>query len=372
MLFGFTFRVLVLPVAATLAIGVATAQSCGVRNGFRIVNSHTGVGSELVVDTGWQTVAPLITPGANSNPSATCSSQGNCTPTSDYGYLRCVGSGTANNCPASGVFLWLDQEPQARFFDTMTVVSGTLPSGAPVQVRVALTLDGHAIMNDPSPAVSYGVNLYVHTAGLSILDAPGTSVATFQTTVGASHIVQCNLGATLRGYGQLGLGIPPISVSYSVDLTARAGFSSLTPEASLTFCSGRTYGAITPTVAVAGGGCGAGSPVLSATVPTLGQTQTYTVTSSIPNAPVFFAYSLGSPVATPFGPCTVVVDLAGATSWFVGATSGAGACSFGLYLPPAVGLVGVRLTTQALVAASGGPMLGAGHLSNGLEIVLGP
>ena len=357
--------------ATTCAAGSTTAQSCGVRNGFRIVNSHSGAGSELAVDTGWQTTGPLTTPGANDNTGPVCASQGSCTPTSDYGYLHIVGSGTANNCPTSGVFLWLDQVPQARFLDTLTVTSATLPQGTPVQVRVAVALDGFATVVDPNPSVDYRATVTGGSLSLAVANAPGTTTGILSTQVGSSVQLQAGLSATLYGYGLLGLGNPPVYASYSVDLTAHVGISCLTPGAGLSFCSGRTYQTLASEVHAIAGGCGAGSPVLAATLPELGQTQTYSITGATPGEAAFFGYSIGPAVSAPLGPCTVVLDGASLDLSFAAITDAAGSCSFGRLLPAAPIFAGLQLTTQALVLTTGGPLLGFAQLSNGLEMTIG-
>ncbi len=362
---------LLIALATTCAAGSTTAQSCGVRNGFRIVNSHSGAGSELAVDTGWQTTGPLTTPGANDNTGPVCASQGTCTPTSDYGYLRVVGSGTANNCPMSGVFLWLDQVPQARFLDTMTVTSATLPQGTPVQVRVAVALDGFATMVDSSPYVDYSAIVTGGSLGMTVANAPGTTTGILSTSVGGSVQLQAGLSATLYGYGMLGLGIPPAYFSYSVDLTAHVGVDCLTPGATLNFCSGRSYATLASEVHAVAGGCGTGSPVLTATLPMLGQTQNYTITGATPGEAAFFGYSIGPAVNAPLGPCTIALDGTSLDLSFAAITDAAGSCSFGRLLPTAPIFAGLRLTTQALVLTNGGPLLGFAQLTNGLEMTIG-
>lgn len=363
---------LLFALAATCVVGSAAAQSqCGVRNWYRIANSHSGAGSELNVDTGWLTTAPLTTPGSNSNPSATCNSQGSCTPTSDYGYLRVTGTGTANNCPTSGVFLYLDQEPQARFFDTMTVTSTTLPPGTPVQVRVALALDGFATVVDPMPYVDYRATATAASLSLTLANGAGTTSGVITTAVGASVQLQGSLSTTLRCYGLLNLGIPPITSSYAVDLTARIGVSSLTAGAQLSFCSGRTYESLAASVQTVGNGCGPGSPVLSAALPVLGQSQPYAVTSNLPNELVAFAWSVGPALSAPLGPCTIAVDPGTMTLSVVGVTDPVGACSFGFFIPQAPILAGLVLATQSFVLQANGPLLGFANLSNGLEVTLG-
>ncbi len=362
---------LVVASLAALLAGSASAQACAVRNGYRIVNSHSGVGSELSVDTGWQTAAPLVTPGYNVNPGSSCFSQGSCIPTSDYGYLNCTGMGAANNCGLGGTFLILDQGPQARFRDTMTLTSTTLPFGAPVQVRAIITIDGFANVVDTTPFVSYVMNFTAAAIGVGLTSAPGTATGIINTTVGGSVQLAGNLAVNLGAGGIQGFGNPPSFASYSMDLTGRVGLTCLTPGVSMSFCSGHTYESLAASVSQAGGGCGAGSPVMSATLPLLGQTENYTVASSAANQLVYFAYSFGNPQSNPMGTCTITEDLASVVLVPVGTTDGAGVCGFGLFFPAAPWLAGLTLTTQALVLSPGGPLLGIAQLSNGLVVTLG-
>ena len=358
---------LLLPFLASAAIG----QSCWVSNSYRIANSFSGQPSQLSVLTGPQTTAPLSTPGSNSNPSATCTSSGSCWPIADYGALRVSGSGTATNCPTSGVFLFLDQAPQAEFLDTMTVVSPSLPAGTPVQLQFVLTFDGFCTLIDSAPTKSFGATLQAGSLSLAITDTTGTANGTLASWVGATLIMRSRLNVTLYPYGVLSLGIPPQSSSYDVDLSARVGVSCTTPGASLTFCSGRDYQPLIAQVASAGGGCGAGSPTQNATPPQLGQTQVYTAAAATPNQLVLLAWATGPAVALPLGPCVVTENPANVVLLVTGVTDAAGGASFGVGIPNAPSLAGDRFTTQLLVLSPGGPLLGIAQLTNGLTSTIG-
>lgn len=365
------FTVLVASFLVGSIVESIAAQNCAVRNRYRIANSYSGATSELQVDTGWQTTAPLSTPGTNTNPGATCNSSGSCHPISDYGFLRVSGAGSATNCASSGVFLYLDTVPQAQFTDQVTITSATLPNGTPVQIRVILTMAGSVVLQDPNPSLSYQATTYAGSLTLSLTDAVGTAVGIVNSYVGSPVMLQGGLGVTLYPYGLLGLGSPPITSSYSVDLTARVGVECLTPGASLSFCSGRSYAPLAAEVHAAGGGCGAGSPSLTASTPFLGQTQAYSVASTIANEPVFLAASFGGPVSSSIGSCIALVDLPNAIVSLAGATDAQGACGFALWVPNASWLAGIEMMTQVVVLQSGGPVLGAANLSNALGMTFG-
>jgi len=124
---------------------------------------------------------------------------------------------------------------------------------------------------------------------------------------------------------------------------------------------------------VVGTGCATGTPpVLAASSPVVGTTMQFSLAAALPNAPVFLALSMGPPSSVPIGPCTIHVDLLTVFLDFAGLTSGTGAWSAPLALPPQPYLIGLELTAQALLlSASGGPMLGLGDLSTGLRVFLG-
>ncbi|MGE3175117.1 MAG: hypothetical protein AB7O97_20990 [Planctomycetota bacterium] len=349
----------------------AAAQVCAVRNSYRIANSHSGASSELNVFTPWVTAAPLSTPGFNDNPGAACWSHGSCTPVADYGYLRVSGAGAAQNCATGGVFLYLDQGPQASFRDMLTAVSSTLPHDTPVQVRITLTVAGHATLIDSNPAVSAGAVLSAGSLVLSVPSATGTRTGIVDTYVGSSTQVVCDLSTAVYAYGLLGLGIPPRQSSYSVDLTARVSIEVLTPGVSLTSCSGYGYPTTAAEVLPVGGGCGAGSPQLTATLPLLGRSQDYTLAGAAPGLPVLLGIAIGGAVGAVFGPCVVTADPTGLTLLGAGTTDASGGSTFGLPVPGTPSLVGVVFTAQELVLTNGGPLLGLGLLSTGVQSTVG-
>jgi hypothetical protein len=121
-----------------------------------------------------------------------------------------------------------------------------------------------------------------------------------------------------------------------------------------------------------GAGCSNGAvPALSATLPVVGGTQTFSMTGAAANALVFFGFSFGLPVPVAFGSCTLQFDLPNSNPYAAGFTSGTGAWSTALAIPASVIFVGSQITAQTFVFDAGGPMLGAGDLANGLLSTLG-
>ncbi|MFO1076851.1 MAG: hypothetical protein U1E73_03895 [Planctomycetota bacterium] len=356
----------------TLATTDATAQFYGLSNSFRIDNSHSGVGSQVNIFTGWQwqVPGPLVSAGGNANTAGGCMSQGACTVSSDYGILRVTGSGTGTNCSSSGVGLRLDQAPQAHFVDTLHVVSTGLPQGAPVQLVVGLVLEGDAEVLDSAPYRDFHADFAVNSVQVSVANGAGSGIAVIATTVGAQMQADGTLSVNLIAQGLAGLGIPPQSASFDCDLVAYFSVTCTTPGAALQWDSGAAYGLVPATVTPAAGGCGANSPLLAATVPTLGQVQNWSVTGATPNQPAFFAVSF-APANASFGPCVVRVDLANAMSRFAGVTNAAGSCAFGLAIPVDPAFAGLHFTAQSRVMSPNGPLLGLAQLTNALSVRLG-
>ncbi|MEO6595005.1 MAG: hypothetical protein ABIP94_09670 [Planctomycetota bacterium] len=125
--------------------------------------------------------------------------------------------------------------------------------------------------------------------------------------------------------------------------------------------------------AVVGTGCASATPpVLAATTPVIGTTMQFSLASARPNAPTFFAINFGGPLQIPVGGgCTVHIDLSVASVILAGATTGTGAWTHALALPPEPYLIGLELTAQALLLGTTGPMLGVGDLSTGSHVFLG-
>jgi len=359
-------RVLFATLAGLGVVAAAPAQTHGVRNTFRLSNSWSGSTSELNVDTGFSAFAPLVTPGTNNNPGPICSSQGSCQPTSDWGYLRVQGSGLANNGPGNGVFLFLDQGPQARFFDTLTVTSSTLPNGTPVQLQLSLALDGMLDVVDTAPSSWFEATFYGSTAYLAKTNTGGVATTTLTWYVGTPLTVYGNLSVSIYLYGLLGAGNPMQYGSYAVDLTARTSVVCTTPNTQITWASGGTYTDPRASVTNVGGGCGSGSPVFSSGLPILGQPLPFTLTSPLPNELVAFAWSPGGPVPAALGPCLVTESATDLLLLFAGITDAAGSASIVTQTPFAPLLLGARYTVQALVTKANGPLLGFADLSNGL------
>ncbi|MBK8098379.1 MAG: hypothetical protein IPK26_14815 [Planctomycetes bacterium] len=351
----------------------ATAQFHGLRNSFRIDNSHSGVGSEINVFTGWQwqVPGPLVSTGGNAHTVGGCVSQGTCTVSSNYGILRVTGSGNGTNCASSGVGLRLDQAPQAQFSDTMTVVSSSLPHGTPVQLVVGVVLDGFATITDSAPYRAFRAEFAVGTVQPVVAGGAGSASTALTTTVGASMQVVGSVHVDLIANGLASLGIPPQSATFACDLLATMSVVCVTPGASLRWASGGTYALVSATATPAGGGCGTNSPLLAATMPVLGQTQTWSVSGATPSQPAFLIASLGPPTTASFGPCVVRVDLANAMHQVATATDAAGACTFLLAIPVDPAFAGLHFTAQSLVLSPTGPLLGLAQLTNAITARLG-
>ncbi|MBI5852744.1 MAG: hypothetical protein HZB39_17165 [Planctomycetes bacterium] len=369
----------ILVVLTATAIGDSNqvaAQSCGVRNHFRIVTSMSGAPSgERRVDTGWLSAGPLVTSDTITTTNTYgCRSQGDCTATTDYGLLRCSGTGLANNVSGIGVFLWLDEwigaEPKAHFRDELSVVSGTLPIGTPVQIRCALTLDGFAQVIDPVPGVSYRAQLSVGSApSLVISNAAGAVTGIVNTQVGARLSVDGRLNVSL--FARAIQGGSPMTSSYACDLVARVGFACLTPGATLLACSGRSYGTLSPDARVVGTGCGVTPPSLASNAPSLGQNLAFTMSGAAPLQAVVFGIAPGAATPTAIGTCTLYLDLPNAVLLTAGSTDSSGSWSFGLTVPAQPGLAGGVLTAQAIPLRPGGALLGFAESSNGVELTIG-
>ncbi len=242
---GVGLGVQALAALAVLASPALAQTPHGLRNGYRIVTT-TGTGSELLVDSGWQTTGPLVSPGngSSSTPSG-CASQGDCIATSDYGRLRCVGSGLANNCTTNGVFLYLDNNAApatTQFSDTLTVVSNTLPVGTPVQVRYKLALSGQCTAQSAPHFLSFGATLANGAGGfLDQHDSAGTLSANFTVVVGAQYSIAGTLNVIVRVQSMLNLAPPVVVGAYDVDLQADMTFEALTSGVVLQFASGHDY-----------------------------------------------------------------------------------------------------------------------------------
>ncbi|HLQ37184.1 MAG TPA: hypothetical protein VK348_05260, partial [Planctomycetota bacterium] len=121
-----------------------------------------------------------------------------------------------------------------------------------------------------------------------------------------------------------------------------------------------------------GAGCAVGTPpLLAAAPPVVGAVETFSLTGASANALVWVGLSFGFPVPQNFGSCVVQVDLANSTPFATSATSASGTWSFNLTIPPIADLVSAPVVAQTLILDAGGPLLGAGDLSNGLQLTLG-
>ncbi|MEZ5964046.1 MAG: hypothetical protein R3F56_09400 [Planctomycetota bacterium] len=121
-----------------------------------------------------------------------------------------------------------------------------------------------------------------------------------------------------------------------------------------------------------GTGCGgAAPPSLTVAAPIIGATQNYTLANAAANAPVALLLTPGPANPTPIGPCVIQPGLTGMVSLSVGSTNASGSLSVGLPLPANGQLAGAVMTAQEFIVQLGGPLLGAGQLSNGAEMTFG-
>jgi photosystem II stability/assembly factor-like uncharacterized protein len=122
-----------------------------------------------------------------------------------------------------------------------------------------------------------------------------------------------------------------------------------------------------------GTGCGATAPpVLTASAPILGRTQSYNLGNAAPNSPTALLLAPGPAVSVQLGNgCTGYVDLQTLIAVPGTPTNGAGQSLTNLLIPNDAGLVGGVATAQMFVQSSGGPLLGVGELSNGAQLRLG-
>ncbi|MCB9885291.1 MAG: hypothetical protein H6838_07355 [Planctomycetes bacterium] len=364
---------LLLALAAPLA-----AQTCEVRASYRIATGvNNSPSTNVHFDSGWQQVAPLHTAHTSTNSNNLgCNTYGTVAATADFGWLSCRGNAVGNNSQGNGVFLWIDEyiggEPKARYRDNVTITSPTLPNGTPVQLQLSVDLAGFAFVQDPNPLVTYAAEILVWGSGWPVArvqDQVGSASMVVATTVGTTLTIEGKLFATLDARAIQ--GGTPMTSSISFDLRARTGIAVLTPGADYTTCSGRRQDPQGATVQNLGGGCGAASPLLTATVPQLGQTIPLTLSGAPANVLVVLGASFGAPVATQIGSCQSLLNLPAAIMVPSGATNGAGSWTTPLGLPSAPAFLGLELVTQTLLLQAGGPLLGVATLSNALDFRLG-
>lgn len=126
------------------------------------------------------------------------------------------------------------------------------------------------------------------------------------------------------------------------------------------------------TVTNVGTGCGvATTPTLVCTAPIIGANQTYTLAAASANAPVTLLLAAGPANPVTFGACTVQPDLAGLVAVAIGTSTASGTLAVPIAIPANPALVGGVLTAQEFVAVVGGPLLGVGELTNGVQMSVG-
>lgn len=371
-----TFQLALIPALLGSFLAGAVAQNCALRNSFHLDVSVIGSPpATLCVDTGWSTNAPLFSTGnrTGSNPQG-CLSTATCIALANYGRLLLVASGQATTCSTGGVYLDLDAcalgVPKAQSIDRFTVTSQILPAGTPVQVRCGLTLAGGVTVTGTQPMSTWRADVLCDgVAVASVVDALGTVSALVSTTVGATVVVECRLDATVRELGvQAG---PPNTGSFTISLQSAVDFECLTTNTSLTFCSGAEYDPQSARWLAFAGMCGAPPPILVTAEPYLGTSCPISLSGAAPNAPLILGAASGPAQLTPVGPCAVWLPPGAIVLQTAGTTNSTGAWSSALAIPTSSALAGARVTLQALPLVAGGPFLGFGQLSNGLELRLG-
>jgi hypothetical protein len=122
-----------------------------------------------------------------------------------------------------------------------------------------------------------------------------------------------------------------------------------------------------------GGGCGTIlPPLLLMTTPRLGTVSTLSFLSGVPNALTFLLASAPGAPPIPLGSgCAVHVAVPGYIELALPWTDATGAWVMSFALPNQHQFAGLTATVQAVVLNAGGPFLGVGELSNGLQIRLG-
>ncbi len=229
-------------IAALFAGSAAWGQECGVRNIMRLVNRvNGGTSPEVVIDTGWSIVAPLISPASASDSSAFGgSTSASWVARSDFGRLAFSGSGTGTNGPGNGLFMWLDADPHAQFRDRAALLSSSLPNGTPVSVRATARFFGTASSSDPSAEVSANAIFYAGPLGMTLNPASNQLTQQFTTAVGATFDASGTLNCTLRPYRILGGTVYTDTVQ--ANISAEITFTVLTPGVTLSWCSNASYG----------------------------------------------------------------------------------------------------------------------------------
>lgn len=121
-----------------------------------------------------------------------------------------------------------------------------------------------------------------------------------------------------------------------------------------------------------GTGCGgAAPPSLAVAPPIIGAQQAYTLANAAANAPVALLLAAGPASPVTIGPCTIQPAITALISVSIGSTDSNGGLVVNLPIPTNGQLAGAVMTVQEFIAVLGGPLLGAGQLSNGAEITFG-
>ncbi|MBK8975693.1 MAG: hypothetical protein IPM29_07190 [Planctomycetes bacterium] len=349
------------------------------------MGNQTAVSNIVQVDTGWQpTAVTTLQQNGGGSPGISLYSEGTVRTQAQFGRLRILGTGQAQNWNGNGTSLYVNMSasdlPTVQFRDTLTVQAPGLPAGTPVQLRLRVRMAGSCVLAGLMPLVSnYSAQIRVAPEASSLgvssvvasLDSTtGVATAIVPTAVGQTFVVEGRTTCNVDEYGVRN-GFPVATASYSIDLESLFDFTSLTPGASIATCSGVTYPSLQASSQPVGTGCGAAPPTLVSTLPRLGTTLLLTTNGAPAQAPVFRGFAVGAPAWLPFGTCTLQLDPASLQLDFAGFADAAGRQTVALPLPGSSSLAGLAVTAQTLMPATNGPFLGFGELSNGVALVVG-
>lgn len=225
--------------AALLAIAQVSHAQCGTHAAVRAVSMTWGDGpGDVSADTGYvASPVPAVASAASWDRSESRGAQGimNATMTAESGRILFEANGSAQTTSAG---MFLSTTGNATFSDRLTVVSDSLPMGAPVSIRYTVTISGGALVIDLAPQVNISATLGPCVSqGQSGL---GSISQTCSHAVGHSFpiygIFDVSLGAgSISGFG-------PISSTIAATIEARWTIEVLTPGARIVACSGEPYG----------------------------------------------------------------------------------------------------------------------------------
>lgn len=240
--------------------GGVQAATYGLKTHGDLVLSAYGVpGVDKRGDTGWQTAGPSVLDfSGHITGLANNDLFGHMHVESAFGDMKAWGSGEVTNAPDGGAFSWhrswVGSEPNAWFYDRLTIHSDMLAAGTPVTVNVDMDLLGGFSIIGPTAVNNWtevvagfyvSTNSPLLTVGTSSYRAFDTHQSTsFASYVGATFNIQGKLwvSASINANGSLPPGqVGTFSTSYDTRVLTAI---STSPGAYLTADSGATY--VTP------------------------------------------------------------------------------------------------------------------------------